>query len=1229
MKPFTSNRDMRIVRVMVPPHTLAFNVEISAKKADECDSLGIEMNIQPKSLPVVRPFQVPLPPYTFPSVESTSFVGSLGPRVANTSASLSGIYKLNFPVYAREAGEWFIAIYVSGTFNTDSSCRLWLFPKAIFEVLEIDGRLSTTNIASSPCGSPSVKFGQFDVPDHLDNKTRLPIFNSLSLSASSEKIYSFLSPPDATSLDFVLLHCFSSPEGVESVPGVDSQGRVHRLLSHPANNASSGDWKELSPASCPITIELSTAGPPLSLLTSSSSTSATQNTSELPQKKLQPLHNNDDAVDRASESLLKRKLAKPSGAEHGTGNLPSDTPTLLDARGERFPVSLKLRELRGHDNVVNYLYLKNHQPNGRLLINFRWRPHFDCPPINGHNRFPPRTDIPDDDDDSARISLLPWVNASWIELTPLYGRRAHTSTTTAVRFTLDGGIEKAGAAFQPVAVHSFSEADPGSLVLPRCTTWSPLSRSDLSLPFAFQFSYQPKLANLENLLHLKPWHAVAIPFDLTSSQDSGGTLEVSLQLEPVETLQRVNGTLVDRAHRRQVILHGCLARAVATTPLAFTSEARCPLWLRLATSRGVGVSVAAAVMAAVQMELASSQPPHRSERMPEFDTSFNESLDRSFLFTPYPAYGRWYLTLYAECYSDPSAASLCAPNASANIPVMVLVRSTPCINQRCRDVGEPSTLPPARKLVQDTVGLASETENVRNWRPLWWWERHRPHFRRYSQEPLPGDVDFFEDVPRGGEGLCTELLQQSTFTSICSCPPGRAGLGCMVIPPAITSPGQPTAPPDPSTPPSIGRSQLTMLSRPAIPPPNGAIWPSLSTSARWLAWSNFAFIPAILLAFVRRLWIPFLAYSYTMSFSIMYHICDTDVLLIAASLPDRVLGGAHHSFGGFAIAKSDMYKLIGYKTEPASATGSPLLPSYLPSYAGDGDASYRLDASEVSLLRFTSLQCPLPLETLSLCDFFGGVFSIAVTALAASALPVLLAEIVIVVTVLALTVAVQVMRYSPWFHIIPVFSFVTILLSSWIYRTVQLKRLFPPIQWLLLSFLPSVLLSLTAVSIFLSPQMKSNYTHMHSLWHILIAFALLGALPWPMQWRRALSPVIPLSTALSCGGNQRTFSCTRRRVSSPNDLLDATSGSPMSPNSLLDASTVKSTLARIYAQLARVFSVLSSFKSRVETRLDRLLELNFLLDPLVARFPRLRVILPHGYWPKRSDKASETVSERV
>ncbi|VDN13198.1 unnamed protein product [Dibothriocephalus latus] len=165
------------------------------------------------------------------------------------------------------------------------------------------------------------------------------------------------------------MRCFTSPSEEESVQGVDG---THRLLSN--HVASSGDWKELSPTNCPITIQLSTAGLPLSLLTSSSSSgsspSATQSPSELPQKKLQPLYANEDAVDQATELLLQRNLVEPIRAARGAGGLPSGTPEPKNAPGSESSVSLKLGDLRGQDNVPNYLYLKNHQPNGRLLISY-------------------------------------------------------------------------------------------------------------------------------------------------------------------------------------------------------------------------------------------------------------------------------------------------------------------------------------------------------------------------------------------------------------------------------------------------------------------------------------------------------------------------------------------------------------------------------------------------------------------------------------------------------------------------------------------------------------------------------------------------------------------------------------------------------------------------------------------------------------------------------------------
>ncbi|VDL90375.1 unnamed protein product [Schistocephalus solidus] len=320
--------------------------------------------------------------------------------------------------------------------------------------------------------------------------------NSPSSSVSSTT-FSFPSPPDATSLDFVLLRCFASlNEEGKSVQGVDGHDRVHRLPSHhAAHNANSGGWRELSPANCPITIQLSTAGLPLSLLTSSSSTSATQSTSKLPQDKVQPLYENDAVVDLTTEPFLKRKLVGSTRVGRSASDLPGGKPPLKYAHGSVPSVVLKLGDLRAHDNVPNYLYLKNHQPTGKLLISYRWISRSDCPSVRGYNFFPPRNETKEEDnyEDSTRISLLPWLNDSWVELTPRYSRKARTTVAVvdaALRSTAETGMGKDEVAFQPVAVHSSTAADTDELVLPRCATWSPLSRSDLSLPFAFQFSYQ-------------------------------------------------------------------------------------------------------------------------------------------------------------------------------------------------------------------------------------------------------------------------------------------------------------------------------------------------------------------------------------------------------------------------------------------------------------------------------------------------------------------------------------------------------------------------------------------------------------------------------------------------------------------------------------------------------------------------------------------------------------------
>lgn len=78
--------------------------------------------------------------------------------------------------------------------------------------------------------------------------------------------------------------------------------------------------------------------------------------------------------------------------------------------------------------------------------------------------------------------------------------------------------------------------------------------------------------------------------------------------------------------------------------------------------------------------------------------------------------------------------------------------------------------------------------------------------------------------------------------------------------------------------------------------------------------------------------------------------------------------------------------------------------------------------------------------------------------------------------------------------------------------------LFPPIQWWIAGFIPGSIFGLLGILVFLTTShISENYTYWHSLWHCLIAFSLIGFLPWPYRWRLALRPIIPMHISLSCG----------------------------------------------------------------------------------------------------------------
>ncbi|VDP83525.1 unnamed protein product [Echinostoma caproni] len=350
----------------------------------------------------------------------------------------------------------------------------------------------------------------------------------------------------------------------------------------------------------------------------------------------------------------KSKLASSVGA------LPSHAPISVMCKLIPWTEDQRYRfESLQTPDVPHYLYLRNPYETASLEVIISFSPNFDCNPEDEltdadrsdhhspvHERVQQlhasKNDTGTNDSISTAaadwsVSLLPWLNASWPELTPERGRRRPMRRNLADH----SPPSCSGSLVNP--------RNPAHQLLDQCTLWSAPSRVSMPQAFASHFTYQPNSGRYSSGFQLQAWQVAVVPVEIDSRLDSGGTLEISLQLNAFAVTRLVNSTH-SQPLLRQVILHGCFARHVTSTPFGFVDPIRCPLWLRLATDRGLAISVAHALSIAASNVLSRSQPPHRSEVPPTLDTSFDDTVDRSFLYLPYPTPGQWYLSLYAECY---------------------------------------------------------------------------------------------------------------------------------------------------------------------------------------------------------------------------------------------------------------------------------------------------------------------------------------------------------------------------------------------------------------------------------------------------------------------------------------------------------------------------------------------------------------------------------------------------
>ncbi|KAF6779080.1 hypothetical protein AHF37_01486 [Paragonimus kellicotti] len=1281
LKPFKTTGNIRYGHFQVPEASWTVKFFSSVVFDKQCEPSNVTFFLRPLSLPIVTPFHVGVPlgvqllPDTYcislGLTHTASVISILNATddqhmISVASSKQPDAASIEVHIHSPISGAWFFGVYFIDL-SKQTTCIASLFPQVTNELV--------TNI--SPIVLSTAHSGQLQQSALIHHTTTDAFTRTFNKSTASEL-------PSKSELARGLSSGTALPGGDQTVnPTIKRQSEasnrpvlrskrvyphhVYRLkskvLRFPRHTIEDQMHLSESPGSPSLTVELAPSeGRLYKLLVVDGMTSVDISIGAC--SLLPPI-----LISPATPTVAPNSEPSPAGQSNVRilrREAPSHCPILLDAGFNAIPkdfarfsrqspelfinLSTKTRRenaLRSSSqsrkrsllqkryrfgalrapSLSHYIYLRNLDDHGTLKLTLTLKSNFDCPPThqsdhslagNYNSQFgsfnnkrlshlsPPSIlydTVNRSETESSPYrqilrkpswirSLLPWINPHWPELT---------------RFGKKSQYRRSG----PELHTHFSQADvfvdpddPVHQAFERCVLWKAPSRVSKMHAFAYHFTFQP------------------LP--------------------------------------RHVILHACFARHPSTSPYDFTNRKRCPLWIRLATSHGVAVSVAHAVFNAVSEALYESQPPHRSEMPPSFDTSFNVKVDRSFFYLPYPPPGQWYLSLYAECY--PVADALCSPDPASTIDVGLVIRSSPCLNYRCRDYGEGASIPPSRVLdpslmdsrppessqytnglhlhpwnviaipvyldsrldtggsleislqlnALDVAMLVNATHSKLNriqsvtfarefWRPPWWITAvNNSHA---FQSPL---LNLTHPEPSlSGEGLCVELLQHSLFASTCACPPGRVGLGCL----RIRSPKV--------------ANMLSQLSSGT----DGLmyIWNGYSEDALWLALTNLAFLPAICLALLRRLWVPALAYSYTLIFSALYHLCDTDVMNIPLRVGVRTISGGSLSFGGYALTKSRGYRLLNSES-----------------------IGYR---SASPAFRFTSPICLLPLDVLSFCDFFGGVLSVWVTVVAALACPLPYAQLAYVLFVLTLTVAVQVARYSTALFLVPCLCGLILLAYSWILRSRQTGRLFPPVQWWLLSFFPGLLCAGVGVVLFLSPRMTHDYTRVHSAWHILIGLSLLGLLPWPTRWRIALSNVLPEHVPLSCGEGSTTtrrldhksrrfgrwffgrryisgslasekifkhlgtrhslivpVDCSQRRRSTDN------SSSPNDPVIISNDSILK----RIIARFLRFLLFCKQTYTLTCRQLDVWLELDGLLDTLVRRWPACQWLLPHGYTPGRS-----------
>lgn len=140
--------------------------------------------------------------------------------------------------------------------------------------------------------------------------------------------------------------------------------------------------------------------------------------------------------------------------------------------------------------------------------------------------------------------------------------------------------------------------------------------------------------------------------------------------------------------------------------------------------------------------------------------------------------------------------------------------------------------------------------------------------------------------------------------------------------------------------------------------------------------------------------------------------------------------------------------------------------------------------------------CIVRLSVLQFSDFFCGLLAIWVTIIAMAYLPTPWPSLLHMLGSILLAFGTTYNKTSVWVFVIPTVIGVVIMIGHWVWKYRQTKRLFPRKFYLTRIFPIGLIFVLVGLVVFAVLQTQSNYKYLHSLWHVLMAVAIIILLPY-------------------------------------------------------------------------------------------------------------------------------------